>query len=69
MSTVQIAKDYGMSKQRIQYILKNETYTGRYSYNGKKEKNKINLQVPTIISDYMFKKVNYGKLTKFKKED
>lgn len=69
MSTVQIAKEHGMSKQRIQYILKNETYIGRYSYNGKKEKNKINLQVPTIISDYMFKKVNYGKLTKFKKED
>lgn len=58
LSTVKIAKEYGFSKQRVQYILKNESYTGRYTYNGKKEKNKINLQIPQIISDYLYKKVN-----------
>lgn len=58
MSTVKIAKEHNISRQKVSYILKNETYTGKFSYDGKREKNKINLQVPAIISDYLFKKVN-----------
>ena len=32
---IEISKDVGMSKQRISKILKNKTYTGKYSYDGK----------------------------------
>lgn len=55
---VEIGKKYGMSKQRIDYILKNQIYIGKYSYNGKKEQNKISLEVPRIISSYAWTKVH-----------
>lgn len=57
-STVKLAKKFGMSKQRISYILQNKVYTGIMTYDGKVEHNKINLPIPRIISDYMYKKVN-----------
>lgn len=57
-TTVQIGKKFNMSKQRISYILQNRVYLGNMSYDGKVEQNKINLPVPRIISDYMYKKVN-----------
>ena len=55
-SLSQIGKEFGMSKQRIDYILKNKTYTGEFSYNGKVENNNIILKVEPIISKYMFNK-------------
>ena len=57
-STVKIGRKFGMSKQRISYILQNKVYTGIMSYDGKVEHNEINLPIPRIISDYMYKKVN-----------
>lgn len=55
---IEISKDTGMSKQRISKILKNKTYTGKYSYNGKIENNNINFKVDRIISNYIYNKVN-----------
>lgn len=57
-STVAIGKKFNMSKQRISYILQNKVYLGNMSYDGKVEQNKINLSIPRLISDYMYKKVN-----------
>lgn len=48
-----------MSKQRISYIIQNKVYLGNMSYNGKVEQNKINLPIPRLISDYMYKKINF----------
>lgn len=57
-STVFIGRKFNMSKQRISYILRNKAYLGNMSYDGKVEQNKINLPIPRLISDYMYKKVN-----------
>lgn len=53
-----IAKKYNMSKQRIDYIIKNQIYMGKYSYDGKVEKNKISYNIPSIISRYTWNKAN-----------
>ena len=54
----EIGKKYNMSKQRISYILKNKIYIGKYEYNGKVEKNKINFEIPRLVTEYMYNKVN-----------
>lgn len=46
------------SKQTINYILKNEVYTGKYTYDGKTENNNINFKVPKIVSKQLFNIVN-----------
>ena len=53
-----IAKKYNMSKQRIDYIIKNSVYIGRYTYDGKVEKNKISYNIPSIVSRYTWNKAN-----------
>ena len=58
MSYEKIGKEFNFSKQRISYILSNPIYIGKYTYNGKVEKNKINLEVPKIVSSYLWNKVN-----------
>lgn len=57
-SLTTIGKKYNMSKQRVSYILKNKVYIGKYEYNGKVEKNKINFEIPRLVTDYMYNKVN-----------
>ena len=57
-----IGAEVGMSKQIISKILKNKTYTGKYSYDGKIENNNINFKVDRIISNYIYNKVNKGGL-------
>ena len=47
-----------MSKQRIDYIIKNSVYIGRYTYDGKVEKNKISYNIPSIVSRYTWNKAN-----------
>ena len=44
------------SRQSIDYVLKNETYIGKYTYNGKREKNAIEYNVPSIISKILWNK-------------
>jgi site-specific DNA recombinase len=46
------------NKQAIDYILKNETYTGNYTYDGEQEKNSISFKIPKIISKQLFNKIN-----------
>lgn len=58
MSYEKIGKQFNFSKQRVSYILSNPIYIGKYTYDGKVEKNKINLEVPTIVSRYLWNKVN-----------
>ncbi|MCU9813415.1 recombinase family protein [Paraclostridium sp. AKS81] len=58
VSYQRIGRKYNFTKQRIAYILSNPIYTGVYKYDGKIEKNRISLQVPPIISRYMWNKVN-----------
>lgn len=58
LSYNKIADKYGMSKQRVSYILKNKIYLGKYNYNGKIEHNKINFDVPRIITSYTYNKAN-----------
>lgn len=53
-----IGNEVGMSKQRVQYILRNEMYIGKFEYDGKVEHNGIVYDVERIVSDYMFHKVN-----------
>ena len=53
-----IGKKYNMSKQRVDYIIKNQIYIGKYSYDGKIEKNKISYNIPCIISKYTWNKAN-----------
>lgn len=53
-----IGNKFGMSKQRIHGIIKNQTYTGKYTYNGKVEKNNFVLDVEPIISRYTYNKAN-----------
>ena len=57
-----IGAEVGMSKQIISKILKNKTYIGKYSYDGKIENNNINFKVDRIISNYIYNKVNKGGL-------
>lgn len=58
MSYTAIAKEYNTTRQRVTYIIKNPVYTGKYKYDGKKEKNKISFDVPRIITDYTYNKAN-----------
>ena len=53
-----IGNKFGMSKQRIHGIIKNQTYTGKYTYNGKVEKNNFVLDVEPIVSRYTYNKAN-----------
>lgn len=53
-----IAREYNTTRQRISYIIKNPIYTGKYKYDGKKEKNKISFDVPRIVTDYTYNKAN-----------
>jgi DNA invertase Pin-like site-specific DNA recombinase len=46
------------NKQAIDYVLKNETYTGSYTYDGEQEQNNISFKIPKIISRQLFNKVN-----------
>lgn len=48
------------SKQAIDYVLKNDTYTGNYTYDGEQENNNISYKIPKIISKQLFNKVNEG---------
>ncbi len=61
LSYEKIGKNFGFNKQRISYILANKIYIGNYIYNGKIEQNKINLEVPPIVSRYLWNKVNCKK--------
>lgn len=58
LSYEKIGKLFDFSKQRVSYILSNPIYVGKYIYDGKVEKNKINLQAPPIVSRYIWNKVN-----------
>lgn len=51
-------KGKNWTKQTIDYILKNEVYTGKYSYDGDKEQNNISFKIPKIISKQLWNKVN-----------
>ena len=53
-----IGNKFGMSKQRIHGIIKNQTYTGKYTYNGKVENNNLFLDVEPIVSRYTYNKAN-----------
>ena len=53
-----IGNKFGMSKQRIHGIIKNQTYTGKYTYNGKVENNNLFLDVEPVISRYTYNKAN-----------
>jgi DNA invertase Pin-like site-specific DNA recombinase len=46
------------NKQAIDYVLKNETYTGSYTYDGEREKNSISFKIPKIVSKQLYNKVN-----------
>lgn len=61
LSYEKIGNHFGFNKQRISYILTNKIYIGKYIYNGKIEQNKINLEVPPIVSRYLWNKVNCKK--------
>lgn len=58
ISLQEIGQQFGMSKQRIHLIIKNEIYIGKYTYNGKVEKNNFTLDVEPIISRYTYNKAN-----------
>lgn len=58
ISYEKIGKKFNFNKQRISYILSNPIYIGNYRYDGKVERNSINLQVPAIVSKYIWNKVN-----------
>lgn len=53
-----IGNKFGMSKQRIHGIIRNQTYTGKYTYNGKIENNNLFLDVEPIVSRYTYNKAN-----------
>ncbi len=53
-----IGNKFGMSKQRIHGIIRNQTYTGKYTYNGKVENNNFILDVEPIVSRYTYNKAN-----------
>lgn len=54
----EISQNYGFSKQKIDYILKNKNYIGMFEYNGKREENNISFEIKQIVSKYIWKKVN-----------
>ncbi len=58
ISMTKIGAKYGFSKQKIDYILKNKNYIGVFEYNGNKEKNDISFDIDSIVSRYMWNKVN-----------
>ena len=58
LSLAKIGAKYGFSKQKIDYILKNKNYIGIFTYQGKKEKNNITIEIEPIVSKYMLNKVN-----------
>lgn len=58
LSMAKIGDKYGFSKQKVDYILKNKNYIGVFEYTGKKEKNDISLEISSIVSKYMWNKVN-----------
>lgn len=58
ISLSKIGDKYGFSKQKVAYILKNKNYIGIFEYRGEKEKNDINFEIESIISKYMWNKVN-----------
>lgn len=51
-------KGKSWTKQSINYILKNQVYTGMYSYNGDKEQNNISFKIAKIVSKQLWNKVN-----------
>ena len=53
-----IGEEVGMYKQRVHGIIKNQTYVGKYTYNGKVEKNNFILDVEPIVSRYTYNKAN-----------
>ena len=53
-----IGEEVGMYKQRVHGIIKNQTYVGKYTYNGKVEKNNFVLDVEPIVSRYTYNKAN-----------
>ena len=55
-ATNQLHNDKKWSRQAVDYVLKNETYIGNYTYNGKREKNAIGYVVPGIISKILWNK-------------
>lgn len=61
LSYEKIGKKFNFTKQRVAYIISNPIYIGKYVYDGKVEKNKINLDVPPIVSRYLWNKVNSKK--------
>lgn len=58
LSMAKIGAKYGFSKQKVGYILKNKNYIGIFTYQGKKEKNNITIEIEPIVSKYMWNKVN-----------
>ncbi len=58
VSLAKIGTKYGFSKQKVDYILKNKNYIGVFEYIGKKEKNNIIIDIDSIISKYLWNKVN-----------
>lgn len=58
LSLAKIGTKYGFSKQKVDYILKNKNYIGIFTYQGKKEKNNITIEIEPIVSKYMWNKVN-----------
>lgn len=66
-SEKQLVKQW--SRTSICYILRNATYTGVYSYNGRKEKNNLQSKtaIPAIISKQQFNKVQKWRGEKIRK--
>ncbi|MEG1312065.1 MAG: recombinase family protein, partial [Romboutsia sp.] len=58
VSLAKIGYNYGFSKQKVDYILKNKNYIGVFEYKGKKEKNDISIKIDPIVSKYIWNKVN-----------
>lgn len=58
ISLAKIGDNYGFSKQKVDYILKNKNYIGIFEYKGRKDKNNISFDIDPIISKYMWKKAN-----------
>lgn len=59
ISLSNIGDNYGFSKQKVDYILKNKNYIGIFEYQGKKEKNDISIEIEAIVSRYLWNKVNH----------
>ncbi|MGL5714646.1 MAG: recombinase family protein [Paraclostridium sp.] len=57
-----IATKFNISKQRARYIVNNKIYVGKYNYDGLVEQNKINFDVPRIVTNYTYTKANSIKI-------